>query len=296
MPTTEDASPRFRDSDLWPTPDLIEAIVEGQLAAVAAVHAAAPRIAEAADAAVARLERGGRLIYVGAGTSGRIGAQDAAELFPTFNWPLDRVAILMAGGTNAFLRAIERSEDDEEAARAELGALAPGEDDVVIGLAASGRTPYTLAALAAAREAGALAIGICNNRQSAMAERVDIAILVETGAEIIAGSTRMKAGTAQKAALNTLSTGIMIRLGYVFGGRMVNMRATNAKLDQRAIRMVADLSDRPEEVARDALAAADGDIRLAVVIATTEVDAKTAEERLKATNGDLRAALGDAAR
>src|SRR5690606_23760636 len=221
MTTTESASPRFASIEDWPSSDLVDAIVEGQLAAVAAVRAAAPALARAIDAAAERLSRGGRLIYMGAGTSGRIAAQDAAELPPTFAWPVERSVILMAGGPSALTDAAEGAEDDAAQARADLDAARVGPGDVAIGIAASGNTPFTLAGLDHAGAARALRIGVYNNGGGRVAAHCAVPSLAETGAEIVAGSTRMKAGTAQKAVLNTLSTGIMIRLGFVYRGRMV---------------------------------------------------------------------------
>jgi len=289
--STEYASPRYEAADQWPTADLVDALIEGQLSAVATLRGAGTGIGDAIEAAARRLQRGGRLIYVGAGTSGRIGAQDAAELWPTFNWPLDRIAIVMAGGEKAFIRAIERSEDNEDAARAEFDRIGVARDDVVIGLAASGRTPFTIAGLEAARQAGAMTIGILNDPAGRLASVSDHAIVLDTGGELVAGSTRMKAGTAQKAALNTLSTGIMVRLGFVYRGRMVEMHATNAKLDARAISMIADLAGCDRPTAESALTSAGGSIKLAVLIAATGLERTEAEDRLRRTDGHLRSAM-----
>ena len=291
MATTETASPRFADIEDWSAADLVDGIVEGQFTAIAAVRAAGPAIAKAIDAAAARLAEGGRLIYVGAGTSGRIAAQDAAELPPTFNWPYERAVPVMAGGERALLRAAEGAEDNIEAARQALRDLAVGRNDVVIALAASGRTPFPIAALEYSRTVGALGIGMFNNPGSRLGEVSDIPILLETGPEFIAGSTRMKAGTAQKAALNALSTGIMIRLGYVYRGKMVEMRLSNVKLQERAEKMVAELTGASLPAIRDALAQAGGRISLAVVMLTKSLSATGAEKVLKAAKGNLREAL-----
>lgn len=291
MATTETASPRFADIEDWSAQELVDGIVEGQFTAIAAVQAAGPAIATAIDKAATRLADGGRLIYVGAGTSGRIAAQDAAELPPTFNWPYERAVPVMAGGERALLRAAEGAEDNTEAARQALRDLAVGRNDVVIALAASGRTPFPIAALEYAREVGALGIGIFNNSGSRLGEVSDIPILLETGPEFIAGSTRMKAGTAQKAALNALSTGIMIRLGYVYRGKMVEMRLSNAKLQERAEKMVTELTGAGAPAIRDALAQAGGRISLAVVMLTKSLSATDAERVLKAAKDNLREAL-----
>ena len=253
--------------------------------------------------AAERLARGGRLIYAGAGTSGRIAAQDAAELPPTFNWPYERAVPLMAGGESALLRAAEGAEDDRESSQGgAVTQLGAGGDDVVVALAASGRTPFAIAALDEARAVGALAIGIFNSPGAALGAASDIAILLDTGPEFIAGSTRMKAGTAQKAALNCLSTGIMIRLGFVYRGKMVEMRTSNVKLRERAELMVAELAGVGRSSARSALAGANGDIKLATVMLLKSLSAadaaallasrgRPAPRRAAAIFGNLRRAL-----
>jgi N-acetylmuramic acid 6-phosphate etherase len=293
MANTESASPRFAGIEDWPAADIVDGIVEGQFGAIAAVHAAREPLIRAIEEATVRLARGGRLIYAGAGTSGRIAAQDAAELPPTFSWPYERAVPVMAGGEEALIRAAEGAEDDSEAAKQALIDLGCGPNDVVIGLAASGRTPFAIAALEQARAVGALAIGIYNNAGGKLGEAADIAILLETGAEFIAGSTRMKAGTAQKAALNCLSTGVMIKLGFVYRGKMVEMRATNEKLQGRAIRMVADLADVPQDVAERTLDEAGGTIKLAVVMRVKGVSRPEGERLLQAKGGLLRRALAE---
>lgn len=265
--STESIDPRYVDVDQWPTEQAVAAMYEGQLAAVAAIGSQTGRIAAAADAAAGRLRLGGRLIFAGAGTSGRIAVQDGVELYPTFNWPPDRMLFLMAGGLAALTEAAEGAEDDADAARREVAAGHAAAQDVLIGVAASGRTPYTLAAIEAAREAGALTIGIANNADSPLARAAEHAIAAVTGPEIVAGSTRMKAGTAQKAVLNILSTAIMLRLGRVHRGMMVNMRISNDKLLIRGAAMVRDIAGVDEAAARDALQRADNDIKTAVLIA-----------------------------
>ncbi|MEO7679486.1 MAG: N-acetylmuramic acid 6-phosphate etherase, partial [Sphingomonas sp.] len=215
---TESADPRFTDLDCWPSERAVEAMLEGQLAAIAAIHSQVAAIAAAADAAGARLRRGGRLVYAGAGTSGRIAVQDGVELAPTYNWPQDRLAFLMAGGMAALTHSVERAEDDADAGRAAITAHTICPDDVVIGVAASGRTPFTVAVIDAARGAGALTIGIANNAATPLLAAAEHAISIATGSEIVAGSTRMKAGTAQKAVLNMLSTTMMLRCGLIYRG------------------------------------------------------------------------------
>jgi N-acetylmuramic acid 6-phosphate etherase len=292
MASTESASPRYRNLETWSTEDLVGGMIESQFSAVAAVQEAAGPIIGAIDAATERLRDGGRLIYAGAGTSGRIAAQDAAELPPTFNWPYERAVPVMAGGDAALLRAVEGAEDDGAAAREALTELGLTAQDVVIGIAASGNTPFAVAALEYARETGALAIGVYNNRNGKLADVADVHVLIETGPELLAGSTRLKAGTAQKVVLNCISTGIMVRLGFVYRGLMVEMQPTNAKLQQRARRMVAELADCDEESAAAALAEADGNIKLATVMLTKALGRSEADALLERTGGTLRGALG----
>ncbi|MCC6000145.1 MAG: N-acetylmuramic acid 6-phosphate etherase [Pararhodobacter sp.] len=292
MNDTETAAGRYRAIESWPLGESVAAMIEGQMAAVASLHAAAPALEAAIAAAAARLSGGtGRLIYTGAGTSGRIAAQDAAELAPTFGWPRDRALVLMAGGSAAYAQAVEGAEDDATAARRAMAEIGAGPDDVVIALAASGRTPFTLAGVQAARAAGALTIGIANNPGTALAAACAHAIALPTGAEIVAGSTRMKAGTAQRAALTCLSTGIFLQLGHVWRGRMVAMVAGNDKLHARAQGMVMDLTGATSAEAAQALRAAGGEIRLALAILLLETDAETARARLKAAGGRLEGAL-----
>jgi N-acetylmuramic acid 6-phosphate etherase len=293
IPATEGSSARYEALEAWSTIEALEAMWEGQMAAVAAIRPVLPAIAAAVAEAAERLSRGGRLIYVGAGTSGRIGAQDGSELPPTFDWPSDRLVLLMAGGADAFTRSIENAEDDTAAAAAAIAAHAVGPDDVVIGIAASGTTPYTLAAIAAAAARGALTIAVANSAGTPLPDAAAHALVVATGAEAVAGSTRMKAGTAQKVVLNLLSTAMMLRLGRVYRGRMVDMIARNDKLRRRGVRMLQDLTGCDEDAARAALQTAGGKVKLAILVldgATRE----QAEARLAAHGGDLRRALAGA--
>ena len=289
MPT-ETVDPRFTDVDRWPTVSVVETMLEGQLAAIAALKDQTGAIAAAAEAAAMRMRKGGRLVYAGAGTSGRLAVQDGVELTPTYNWPSDRLVFLVAGGTGALMRSVEGAEDNVAVARDEVAAAEVGPDDVLIAVAASGRTPYAVAALEAARTRGALTIAIANNPGTPLLAGADHPIVADTGAEIVAGSTRMKAGTAQKAALNMLSTAIMIRCGLVHRGLMVNMRISNEKLAHRARRMVATLAGIDEARAEDALALADRDLRRAVLIARG-LSPQDAADRLARANGDLGDAL-----
>lgn len=288
--TTESASPRYRDLDMWESAEAVSALYEAQLAAVAAIGPALGAIAAAVDAATPRLRNGGRLVYVGAGTSGRIAAQDGAELTPTFNWPRDRMIIVMAGGEAALLGSIENAEDASDAGAAQIHNIAVANNDVVLGLAASGVTPFTVAAVTAARERGALTIGVASNQGSELLLVSEHPILVETGAEPVAGSTRLKAGTAQKVVLNLFSTVLMARLGKIYKGLMVEMRATNSKLRQRSIEMVATIASCDRPVAEQAIATAEGDIKLAALIALG-VDRAGASALLDKHDGNLRSAL-----
>ena len=294
MPT-EHRSTRFEDLDSWSSEDALSALYEGQLAAVAAVRRALPAIAAAAEDVVEHLRAGGRLVYVGAGTSGRIGVQDGAELPPTFNWPDEKVVYLMAGGDGALLRAVENAEDGVEAAIARIRGAEVAANDVVIGVAASGTTPFTVAALKEAASRGAVTIGVSNNEGVPLLEVCTHPILVETGEEVVAGSTRMKAGTAQKIVLNLLSTLVMIRLGRVYRGLMVHMRATNAKLRRRGEIMVAQITGCEDRTAIDAMAEAGGDVKIASLI-VYGVDRAFAETILARNGDNLRLALADIAK
>jgi N-acetylmuramic acid 6-phosphate etherase len=293
--STEDVSPRYLDLDTWSTAEQLAALHEDQARAVAALGPALPEIARAVDEAAPRLRRGGRLVYVGAGTSARIGVQDGAELLPTFNWPSEQVAFVIAGGEAALLRAVENAEDSGEAGARRIEELNAGADDVVIGVAASGTTPFTVSAIKAARARGALTIGIANNAGAPLLESCDHPVLIETGAEVIAGSTRLKAGTSQKVALNLISTAIMLKLGRVYRGMMVDMRPTNHKLRQRSEQMVVTIAGCAPDVAVRALVAADGDIKMAALIAKG-LGAEEAKRLLGQHDGNLRAALDGLAR
>jgi N-acetylmuramic acid 6-phosphate etherase len=294
LPQTEHVSARHRDLDLWDSVQALEALWEGQMTAIAALRPALPALAQAAEAAAARLATGaGRLIYAGAGTSGRLAALDAAELPPTFDWPHERTALLIAGGTASLLRAAEGAEDDADAAVAGLAALAASPADVLVALAASGGTPFTVAAVAAARAAGLLTIGVANSPGAPLLAAAEHGVLIETGAEAIAGSTRMKAGTAQKAALTLFSTLVMIRLGRIHAGRMIEMRPTNAKLLARAQRMVAALTGCAPDEARRALDQAKGSTKLASLMILRGLDRPAAEALLARHAGVLRHALAE---
>ena len=290
LPATEAVSPRTADLDAWNSQAVLEALWEGHMAAVAAVRPALPAIGAAAEAAAVRLAAEGRLVYAGAGTSGRIGVQDGAELPPTFDWPESRLLLLMAGGEAAFLHAIENAEDRRDLAQEAIARHGIGAQDVVIGLAASGATAFTLACLEESGRRGALTIGVANSPGAPLLGAAVHPILVETGAEAIAGSTRMKAGTAQKVVLNLFSTLLMVRLGRVYRGLMVDMLARNAKLRHRAERMLATITGRDGEAVRRALEEAGGKVKLAVLV-LEGLDRAAAEALLDRHGGQLRAAL-----
>ncbi|ORW94475.1 hypothetical protein AWB92_11585 [Mycobacterium sp. IEC1808] len=280
---TEAVRPGLDDLDLRPVGEVVALLVAAEGEAHVAVAAAVPRITAAAEAIVARLERGGRLIYVGAGTPGRLGVLDAAECKPTFGTDLVRGVI--AGGSAALTEAIEGAEDAFDPA--DLADLAAA--DALVGITASGRTPYVLGALEHARAAGALTVAIVNNPGSEAS--ADIMIELLTGPEVLAGSTRLTAGTAQKVVLNALSTSVMIALGKAYGPRMVDVRTTSAKLRRRAVRIVRDAAGVDEEAAVAALAAAGGHAKTAIVTLLAGVDAAEAARRLDRARGRVRDAL-----
>jgi N-acetylmuramic acid 6-phosphate etherase len=259
---------------------------------VAAVRAARSALLQAAVAAAERLRKGGRLVYVGAGTSGRLAVQDGAELVPTFSWPQERLLLLIAGGRNALLRSVEGAEDavDQAARLAQQHDI--GGDDVVIAVAASGTTPFTVSCLNEAKRRGALTIGVANNRDTPILKEADYAIWLDTGAEPIAGSTRMKAGTAQRITLNVFSSLVMILLGRVYDGLMVDLQAVNQKLVRRSEAILTRLTGRSGEEAREALRRAEGNVKLAVLL-LHGCDVKEATDVLDRAGGQLRAALAD---
>jgi N-acetylmuramic acid 6-phosphate etherase len=287
---TERASPRYSDIDLWEPGDILDALIESQMAAVAAVRPALSAIKSAAEAIQARLSGDGRLIYVGAGTSGRLAVQDGAELIPTFNWPQERLLLLMAGGKDALLRSAEGAEDEVDQAARLMRQHRVGSADVVIAVAASGTTPFTVACMREGKRRGALVIGIANNRSTPVLLEADCSIWLDTGPEPIAGSTRMKAGTAQRVALNLLSTLVMIRLGRVHEGLMVDMQAINAKLIGRSENILRRLSGRSEGEVRDALQRAGGNVKKGLLI-LHGCTVEQADALLEEAGGRLRTAL-----
>ena len=289
--STEGTSRRFAELDLWPTADAVRAMFEGQVAAAAAVEPQVEPLARAAEAAAERLrDPEGRLVYAGAGTSGRLAVLDGTELEPTFGWPRERLIFAMAGGMDALSGSVENAEDDEDCAVELVRSANLGRNDVVIGVSASGTTPFTVAALSEARSRDALTVGIASNAGSPLLRAAEHPIFLDTGAEVVAGSTRMKAGTAQKIALNLLSTAIMLKLGRVHGGLMVGMRISNRKLRARAVAMVAEISGADRDEAEAALAAAGDDIKLAVLVAMGAAP-EEARETLRRSDNNLRAAI-----
>ncbi|HUM09233.1 MAG TPA: N-acetylmuramic acid 6-phosphate etherase, partial [Acidocella sp.] len=290
---TESARAELMDLDERDTLGIVQTFLAQEQAAQRALAAAAPALARLADAVAARLEAGGRLFYAGAGTSGRLGFLDAVECGPTFGIGDGLIIPLLAGGPSAFIKAAEGAEDDKDAAITALTAHGFGPGDALVGIAASGSTPFTLAAIRHARALGGLTGAIVNNAASSMAEAADIAVQIVTGAEVIAGSTRLSAGSTQKIALNTLSSTVMIRLGKTYGPYMVDMRATNAKLRRRALAMVQQITGANESDATLALGACEMHVKRAVLMILRRLTAEQAKARLAAASGSLRRALND---
>lgn len=289
---TEQPNPRTADLDLLDTLAILTRLNDEDLTVAPAVRLALPALARAVDLAAERWERGGRLVLFGAGTSGRLALLDAAELRPTFGVPPDRYLARLAGGAGAFQVAVEGAEDDASAGGQAASDLGPA--DVAFGLAASGRTPWVLGALAAARRAGAGTIGLACVAQPALAAYADVAIVVETGPEAVSGSTRLKAGTAQKLVLNAFSTALMVRLGKVYGNLMVDVQATNEKLRQRALRLVERATGADAASASAALGEAGGEVKTAIAMLRLGLGVADARARLRAHGGRLRRVLGEA--
>ncbi len=287
---TEQSNPRTANIDQLSTLDMLRVINEEDARVAEAVRRVLPAIAQAVELMAERIRGGGRVFYVGAGSSGRIALQDAVEWQPTFGTPPDLVQTLMAGGEAAFVHAVEGAEDDRDAGYAELKARATSRD-VVVGVAASGRTPYVIGALEAANELGAATIAITCNQPAPILELAQVQIAAITGPEVIAGSTRLKAGTAQKMIFNMLSTATMIRLGKVYGNLMVDVVASNQKLRQRARRVVAQIAGVDEEKAQRLLEQTDWRAKPAIVMARCGVSAQEARTRLEQAEGLLRRVL-----
>ncbi|MGW6575062.1 N-acetylmuramic acid 6-phosphate etherase [Streptomyces sp. NPDC054945] len=289
--TTEAFREELAEIDRLPTLDIARTMNAEDATVPAAVAAQLPHIAAAVDAIAERMARGGRLVYAGAGTAGRMGVLDASECPPTFNTDPADVVGLIAGGPSAMVKAVEGAEDSKELAAEDLTALEIGPHDTVVGISASGRTPYAIGAVEFARTRGALTVGLSCNAGSALAAAADHGIEVVVGPELLTGSTRLKAGTAQKLVLNLISTITMIRLGKTYGNLMVDMRSTNDKLRARARRIVALATGAPDEEIEAALAATGGEVKNAVLVVLGRVDGPTAAELLAASQGHLRAAL-----
>ncbi len=291
--TTEQANPESATIDQMTSFEVVSVISGEDAKVAAAVRRALPEIANAVDVVAEAIAGGGRLFYLGAGTSGRLGILDAVECVPTFSVPPDLVQGVIAGGEPAVTRSIEGAEDQPELAREELEVRGLSQADVVCGIAASGRTPYVIGGLQYAKSLGAKTIAIACNMDSPIGAQAEISINVDVGPEAIAGSTRMKAGTAQKMILNMLSSGAMIRLGKVYGNLMVDVKVSNQKLAERACRLVMRLTGADEEYAREMLARANNEVKAAVVMARLSVDYVEASQMLVAAHGNLRAVIGD---
>jgi len=289
--STEQILPAARHLDRMSSLEIVRLINREDATVATAVRRALPQIARAIDVVAEGLRHGGRLIYVGAGTSGRIGALDASEIPPTFNTDPRTVQYLIAGGPKALAASTEASEDDTVPAVAEMKRRKPGRHDIVLGIASSGRTPFTIAAVRYARRRGARTIALTCNRNSPLERAADFAIVTEVGPEVLAGSSRMKAGTAHKMVLNMISTGAMCRLGYVYGNLMVNVWTKNEKLTERAIRILEQATGADHDAARSALRASGNRTPIAVVMLAAGVSRAQAAAALKKSNGHVRAAI-----
>ncbi|MFF1274107.1 N-acetylmuramic acid 6-phosphate etherase [Streptomyces marokkonensis] len=293
--TTEAFRPELADVDRLPTLEIARLMNSEDATVARAVAERLPVIAATVDAVADRMARGGRLVYAGAGTAGRLGVLDASECPPTFNTDPAQVVGLIAGGPDAMVTSVEGAEDSRELAEADLAALGLTADDTVVGVSASGRTPYAIGAVAYARTRGALTVGLACNRGSALAAAAEHGIEVVVGPEFLTGSTRLKAGTAQKLVLNMLSTITMIRLGKTYGNLMVDVRASNEKLRARSRRIVAQVTGADDDAVERALAATDGEVKNAILVLLAGVDGPTAARLLAESDGRLRAALAAAA-
>ena len=290
-PVTEETNPRTIDIDRRPTIEIVKLINQEDAAVSAAVSQVVDRIAEAVDLIADRLQAGGRLFYVGTGTSGRLGVLDASEIPPTFGVATDLVTGIIAGGYDALHRAAEGAEDNFEQAEFDLKSHNVSGGDVVVGISASGRTPYTLGAVEYAKKLGAATIGLTCNPESSIALAAAVSISPMVGPEVIAGSSRMKAGTAQKMVLNILSTATMIKLGLVYGNLMSNLRATNEKLKRRACEILSNETGIGAEEAANLFKSAEGDLRVALVMARSKLSSDEARKLLETHKGSVRRAI-----
>lgn len=290
---TEQRNPASKNLDRMPVAKILRLMNREDSKVAASVAREIPAIAEAVDAIVARIESGGRLIYVGAGTSGRLAVLDAAECPPTFGVPRTLVKALIAGGRKALTQAVEGAEDSASNAVRDLKKARLSRNDVVVGVAASGSTPYVVAAVAFAKRRKALTIGVASNRDCPLRSAVDIAITPEVGPEILTGSTRLKAGTSEKLVLNMLSTAVMVRLGHVYDNLMIDMALTNQKLRERSTRILEEASRQKPQAVEHALRQSGHDLRVALVMLKKGVSAAAAKKKLKEAKGNLRTALGE---
>ncbi|MFF9391366.1 N-acetylmuramic acid 6-phosphate etherase [Streptomyces griseoluteus] len=288
---TETRNERTTDLDRMPIDELLAVMNAEDQSVALAVRDALPQIAPAVEAAADSLRRGGRLIYVGSGTSGRLGLLDAVECPPTFGTPPEQVVGLLSGGPDAFAVAVEGAEDQPSAAAADLDEIAVNERDIVVGLAASGRTPYVIGGLRHAASRGAATVSVACNRDAIISRHADFPIEVLTGPEVLTGSTRLKAGTAQKMVCNMLSTAAMVRLGKVYGNLMVDVKASNEKLVDRIHRMVVQATGADSEAAAEALRKADGHAKTAIVMLSAGTTREDALRRLDEADGDTRLAI-----
>jgi N-acetylmuramic acid 6-phosphate etherase len=293
---TEQRNPRSRNLDQKSTREILHVINREDAIVARAISQEIPKIARAVDEIVARLRTGGRLFYIGAGTSGRLGVLDASEVPPTFGVKRSLVQGIIAGGNGALTTSIEGAEDHPEQGARELRSRGLGAKDAVIGIAASGSTPYVLGALKFARSRGAYTIGLTTNRNTLISGIADLTIAPITGCEVIAGSTRMKSGTAQKMVLNMISTATMTRLGYIYDNWMIGVAKTNAKLCRRALRNLCEASGTTEQRAEEAMRESGGNLRVALVMLKSGIDAPAASRALAANRGNVRKALASAKR
>ncbi|MXP59349.1 N-acetylmuramic acid 6-phosphate etherase [Pantoea sp. Taur] len=291
---TEGRNPASQNIDELSTEAMLRVINDEDKKVALAVEAIVPQIAQVVDAITAAFSKGGRLIYCGAGTSGRLGILDASECPPTFGTPRSQVVGLIAGGHTAILQAVENAEDNVEQGAQDLKDIDFNANDVLVGIAASGRTPYVLGALAYAKQQGAFSAALTCNPNSPMSQAADVALTPVVGPEVVTGSSRMKAGTAQKLVLNMLTTGAMIRSGKVYGNLMVDVEATNQKLVQRQINIVKQATDCDDATAQQALNACHGHCKTAIVMVLAGLDASEAQALLKQNSGFIRNALRDA--
>ena len=288
---TERRNRSTENLDLMSSIEFVTAMNREDATVPRAIKKVLPDIAKAVDAIAECFARGGRLIYVGTGTSGRIGALDASECPPTFGTDSEMVRFLIAGGEGSLVRATEASEDSADLGRSDMGAMKPGKRDAVVGIAASGRTPYTIAAVEYARRKGAVTIAVACNPGSALGRAADIPIEVEVGPEVLAGSTRLKAGTAQKLICNMLTTGAMVKMGYVYSNLMVNLHLKNEKLLERGIHILQTLAEVPRETALEMLKNADMSVPLALVMLKADLRKNDAVKRLRKAKGNVRRAI-----